>query len=61
MIQHFFFSCQFTQLVWQVFFVVFNPPNISNLFGKWLSGLNTSLQALTLVGGYAILVYLELP
>ena len=42
-IQHLFFDCPFTKVLWRIVHLAFNitpPKNTTNLFGNWLTGVN---------------------
>jgi hypothetical protein len=46
-IHHLFISCPFTKLIWKIVYMTFNIPpplNITNLFGKWLNGVNKKVK-----------------
>ena len=46
-IQHLFFNCRFTQMVWASVYAAWGipkPRNVSNIFGSWLNGLQKKLN-----------------
>ena len=53
MIQHLFFDCQFTQMIWATVYSAWGlskPRNISNMFGSWLNRIPKHYKSLVLVG-----------
>lgn len=57
MIQHLFFDCRFTRMVWATVHVAWGlckPTNIVNLFSGWLNGIPKPYKTLILVGVAAL-------
>ena len=57
MIQHLFFDCRFTQMIWSTVYSAWGlskPRNISNMFGSWLNGITKFYKSLVLVGAAAL-------
>ena len=56
-IQHLFFECRFTRLVWVTVFAVGGlpqPRNVSNMFGNWTIGVPKEYKQLVPVGAAAL-------
>src|SRR4051812_30560810 len=57
-IQHLFINCQLARLLWRSLHVTFNvspPHNVDNLFGDWLSGVESNIAAHIRVGVCALI------
>jgi hypothetical protein len=57
-IQHLFFTCPFTKILWRIVHMTFNippPANVSNLFGNWLNGVTKKNKGHIRVGVCALL------
>jgi hypothetical protein len=57
-IQHLFFTCPFTKIIWRIVHMTFNippPANVSNLFGNWLNGVTKKNKGHIRVGVCALL------
>jgi hypothetical protein len=55
-IQHLFFDCQMTKIMWRIVQVSFNitpPVNIAHMFAGWLNEINKKLMYKILVGASA--------
>jgi hypothetical protein len=56
-IEHLFFDCQMTRIMWRIVHVPFNitqPVNIAHIFTRWLNGINKKLMYKILVGASAL-------
>jgi hypothetical protein len=46
-LQHIFFSCPFTRILWRIIFMTFSlppPSSVANLFGNWLMELQKRIK-----------------
>ena len=56
-IQHLFFDCHVTRLVWASVYAAWGlpkPSSVSNMFGNWLNGIPKHYKPLVLVGAAAL-------
>ena len=52
-IQHLFFDCRFTRLIWATVHVAWDiaqPHDVSNMFGNWMIGVPKEYKQLVCVG-----------
>ena len=57
MIQHLFFDCRFTRMVWasvNAFWGIPKPHNMPSMFGSWLNGIPKEYKPLVLLGAAAL-------
>ena len=57
MIQHLFFDCRFTRLVWATVYVAWglpHPRDVSSMFGNWTIGIPKEYKQLVPVGAAAL-------
>ena len=62
MIQHLFFDCRFTRMVWAPVYAAWGipKPRMSNMFGSWLNRVPKDFKPLVLVGAAALCWYVWL-
>ena len=56
-IQHLFFDCRFTRMLWAIVYAAWGlpkPRNMSNMFESWLNGIPKDFKPLVLVGAAAL-------
>ena len=56
-IQHLFFDCRFTRMLWAIIYAARGlpkPRNMSNMFESWLNGIPKDFKPLVLVGAAAL-------
>ena len=57
MIQHLFFDCRFTRMVWAPVYAAWGipkPRNMANMFGSWLNRVPKDFKPVVLVGTAAL-------
>ena len=56
MIQHLFFDCRFTRMVWAPVYAAWGipKPRMSNMFGSWLNKVPKDFKPLVFVGAAAL-------
>jgi hypothetical protein len=52
-VEHLFLACPFAKILWRMIYFAYNipaPSNITNMFGKWLNGVNKHDKARIRIG-----------